>query len=52
MPKISFFMPSKYKAIKAEKVARAMLQLSNTDSKGVKIFHYKDIIDLSNKFKI
>ena len=52
MPKISFFMPSKYKAIKAEKVAKAMLQLSNTDSKGVKIFHYKDIIDLSNKFKI
>ena len=52
MPKISFFMPSKYKPIKAEKVARAMLQLSNTDSKGVKIFHYKDIIDLSNKFKI
>ena len=52
MPKISFFMPSKYKAIKAETVAKAMLQLSNTDSKGVKIFHYKDIIDLSNKFKI
>ena len=52
MPKISFFMPSKYKAIKAEKVARAMLQLSNTDSEGVKIFNYKDIIDLSNKFKI
>ena len=52
MPKISFFMPSKYKAIKAEKVARAMLQLSNTDSEGVKIFNYEDIIDLSNKFKI
>ena len=45
-------MPSKYKAIKAESVAKAMLQLSITESKGVKIFHYKEIIDLSDKFKI
>ena len=52
IPKISFFMPSKYKAIKAKTVAKAMLQLSNTESKGVKIFHYKEIIDLSDKFKI
>ncbi len=52
IPKISFFMPSKYKAIKAETVAKAMLQLSTTESKGVKIFHYKEIMDLSNKFKI
>ena len=52
IPKISFFMPSKYKAIKAETVAKAMLQLSITESKGVKIFHYKEIIDLSDKFKI
>ena len=52
IPKISFFMPSKYKAIKAKTVAKAMLQLSNTESKGVKIFHYKEIIDLSNNFKI
>lgn len=51
IPKISFFMPSKYKAIKAETVAKAMLQLSITESKGVKIFHYKEIIDLSDKFK-
>ena len=43
IPKISFFMPSKYKAIKAKTVAKAMLQLSNTESKGVKIFHYKVI---------
>ena len=52
IPKISFFMPSKYKAIKAETVVKAMLQLSITESKGVKIFHYKEIIDLSDKFKI
>ena len=52
IPKISFFMPSKYKAIKAKTVAKAMLQLSNTESKGVKIFHYKEIIELSNNFKI
>ena len=52
IPKISFFMPSKYKAIKAETVAKAMLQLSITESKGVKIFNYKEIIDLSDKFKI
>ena len=52
IPKISFFMPSKYKAIKAETVAKAMLQLSITESKGVQIFHYKEIIDLSDKFKI
>ena len=51
IPKISFFMPSKYKAINAESVAKAMLQLTNKESKGVKIFHYKEIIDLSNKFK-
>ena len=31
MPKISFFMPSKYKAIKAETVAKAMLQMSKTE---------------------
>lgn len=52
IPKISFFMPSKYKAIKSETVAKAMLQLSITESKGVKIFHYKEIIDLSDKFMI
>ena len=32
IPKISFFMPSKYKAINAESVAKAMLQLTNKES--------------------
>ena len=49
IPKISFFMPSRYKPISAEKVARAMIQLSKTDSEGVKIFNYPEITDLLDK---
>tara|TARA_B100001250_G_C19553872_1_gene680261 strand:- start:125 stop:808 length:684 start_codon:yes stop_codon:yes gene_type:complete len=52
IPKISFLMPSKYKAINAEKVAKAMVQLSKKESKGVKIFHYKEIIDLSDEIEV
>ena len=52
MPKISFLMPSKYNPIDAKKVARAMVELSKIDNTGVKIFHYEDIVDLSNKFEI
>ena len=51
MPKISFLMPSKYKPISAEKVARAMVQISKMDFKGVKIFHYKEINRLSDKLQ-
>ena len=51
MPKISFFMPSKYKPISAEKVARAMVQISKMNFKGVKIFHYKEINRLSDKLQ-
>ena len=49
IPKISFFMPSRYKPISAEKVAKAMIQLSKTDSEGVKIFNYAEITDLLDK---
>ena len=49
LPKISFLMPSKYKPISAEKVAKAMIQLSKTDSEGVKIFNYAEIINLLDK---
>ena len=49
IPKISFFMPSRYKPISAEKVAKAMIQLSKTDSEGVKIFNYAEIINLLDK---
>ena len=49
IPKISFFMPSRYKPISAEKVAKAMIQLSKTDSEGVKIFNYVEITDLLDK---
>ena len=51
MPKISFLMPSKYKPIEAKNVARAMAQLSKTKTKGVKVFHYKEIVDLSNRLE-
>ena len=51
MPKISFLMPSKYKPISAEKVARAMVQISKMDFKGVKIFHYKEINRLSDRLQ-
>ena len=52
MPKISFLMPSKYKPIDAKNVARAMAQLTKNQTKGVKVFHYEEIVDLSNKLKI
>lgn len=51
MPRISFLMPSKYKPIEAKSVARAMAQLSKTETKGVKVFHYKEIVDLSNRLE-
>ena len=51
MPKISFLMSSKYKPIDAKSVAKAMAQLSKTDTKGVKIFHYEEMVDLSNKLE-
>ena len=51
MTRISFLMPSKYKSIKAKSVARAMAQLSKTETKGVKVFHYEEIVDLSNRLE-
>ena len=51
MPKISFLMPLNYKPIDAKSVAKAMAQLSKTDTKGVKIFHFQEIVDLSNKLE-
>ena len=52
MPKISFLMPSKYRPISAEDVAKAMVQLSVTDGKAVKTYHYREIVDLSNEFEL
>jgi len=51
IPKISFLMPSKYKPISAEKVARAMVQIYKMNFKGVKIFHYKELNRLSDKLQ-
>ncbi len=52
MPKISFLMPSKYRPICAEDVAKAMAQLSVTEGKAMKTYHYREIIDLSNEFEL
>ena len=51
MPKISFLMPTKYRPISANEVAKAMIQLSLTEGKSVTIYHYNEIVDLSNKFE-
>ena len=51
MPKISFSMPTKYRPISANKVAKAMIQLSLTEGKGVTTYHYNEIVDLSNTFQ-
>ena len=52
MPKISFLMPSKYRPICAEDVAKAMAQLSVTEGKAMKTYHYREIVDLSNEFEL
>ena len=52
MPKISFLMPSKYRPICAEDVAKAMAQLSVTEGKARKTYHYREIVDLSNEFEL
>ena len=48
MPRLSFLIPSKYRAIDAEKVAEAMLRTGKENSNGVFVYRYKEIIDLSN----
>jgi len=48
MPRLSFLIPSKYRAIDAEKVAEAMLKAGKENSNGVFVYRYKEIIDLSN----
>ncbi len=48
---LPYEMLSKYKPVSAEKVARAMVQISKMDFKGVKIFHHKEINRLSDKLQ-
>ena len=47
MPKFSFLMPEIYKPIKAKNVAISMINVSKSMQKGVKIYHYKEIIENS-----
>jgi uncharacterized protein YbjT (DUF2867 family) len=49
MSGLSFLLPSKYRSIHAENVAKAMLAASKQNKKGVFVYHYKEIIELANK---
>ncbi len=48
MKTFSFLLPSKYKAIQAKDVAKAMVHASKKDISQVKFYHYKDITEISN----
>jgi len=43
---VSFLFPSKYKPVKAENVARAMIAASKRAAPGFKVYHYKEMINL------
>ena len=43
MPCLSFLTPSKYKPIRAELVAKSMVNISKSIQPGFKIYHYKEI---------
>jgi len=47
IPKFSFLMPEIYKPIKAKNVALSMINVSKSMQKGLKIYHYKEIIENS-----
>ena len=47
MPLVSFLMPSQYKPIQAEVVAKAMVKASKNTSKSKNVFTYKDIQELA-----
>lgn len=44
MNPLSFLLPTKIKPIKAYDVAKSMLEASKADTKGTKIYHYKEIM--------
>ena len=48
MPRLSFLIPSKYRAIDAKKVAGAMLKVVKENKNGVFVYRYKEIRDMSN----
>src|SRR5690606_38585896 len=43
---VSFLFPSKYKPVKAEIVARAMITASKRAAPGFNVYHYKEMINL------
>jgi uncharacterized protein YbjT (DUF2867 family) len=49
MPAISFLLPSKYKPITAENVARAMLAAPKEPAKGIYIYEYTKIMELAKR---
>ena len=48
MPCLSFLTPSKYKPIRAELVAKSMVNISKSIQPGFKIYHYKEIEKRAN----
>lgn len=45
MEPLAFLIPSKYKPIRAEVVASAMLYLAMQQAEGVRIYHYAELVD-------
>jgi uncharacterized protein YbjT (DUF2867 family) len=46
MTTLSFLVPSKYKAIQAKDVAKAMASIAKKDLEGVYVYEYKEIMEL------
>jgi uncharacterized protein YbjT (DUF2867 family) len=51
MPPLSFLIPSKYRAIHAEKVARAMLKAGKESKEGIFVYEYGKINNAATAFK-
>lgn len=51
MPVFSFLLPSKYKPVKAIDVAKAMAASALENLEGNRIYHYKEILSLSEKLE-
>ena len=49
MTVFSFLIPSKYKAIQAKNVAKAMLKASKVNINETQVYHYREILNLSQK---
>lgn len=47
MKTFSFLLPSKYKPVSAEDVAKAMVAVSKEEKRGFHIYHYKEMMEYS-----